>query len=234
LDSDDAWKPEKLGRQIRILESSEDVGFVHTFTEVINADGSANHIETERRMKLYRKAVKRGYTFLGMSQECIMFLSTVILRRSLLQKIGPMDASIAAFEDWDWYLRGALVTEVTTVQEALVLYRMHQESTGMNEFTKGRIQTSLKHLGLLDTALPPPLRDQAKCNFYVQLAAAYYQKGDMTECGSWMRRATNLYAPAILRRDNWRYLLAMCLPRWAMAAKSRNARELGADSHERN
>jgi len=220
LDSDDAWKPEKLERQIRILESSEDVGFVHTFTEVINADGSANHIETERRMKLYRKAVKRGYTFLGMSQECIMFLSSVMVRRSLVETVGPMDQELAAFEDWDWYLRMVRIAKIATLTQRLVSFRLHAGNTSTKEFIEGRIKTCRKHLGLLESACEDKI---ARSNFYAQMATAYYLQAESKQCTQNIWKALQCYPFALFKYSNARPILSLILPAWLMGWMRRAA-----------
>ena len=143
LDSDDTWKEGKLEKQIRLLEASPEVGLAHTFTEVTDSNGTPDPTQTSMRLRLHAAALKRGYDYLNMSRECVMFTSTVVVRRERLREIGLMDEAISSLEDWDWYLRAALVTKIATVPEPLVLYRTHGANTSMREFNIGRIRTSL-------------------------------------------------------------------------------------------
>ncbi len=212
LDSDDIWMPQKLERQFRVFQSHSRVGVVHTYSNVINTEGSSLANETRKRQRLYERALKRRYTYEGMSQECIMFLSTVAVRRRCWELIGPMDTNIPAFEDWDWYLRAAMVTEIATISEPLVLYRVHADNTPESEFITGRIATSLKHLALLEnnTTLRTPKR--ARRNFYIHLAAANYMQGRSTQAGQWMRRALALDPKTLFSPRYFRYVLSMVLP----------------------
>ncbi|HKP54371.1 MAG TPA: glycosyltransferase family 2 protein [Chloroflexia bacterium] len=230
LDSDDTWKSGKLEKQIRLLEASPEVGLAHTFTEVTDSSGNRDPAQTRLRLRLHASALKRGYDYLNMSRECVMFTSSVVVRRERLREIGLMDEAIASLEDWDWYLRAALVTKIATVPEPLVLYRMHDANTSMREFNIGRIHTSLKHLKLVDKSGDARFRRQAKRNLYVQLAQAHYQMGNTARCGRWMRKGVALDWKVALEPRNFRYALciyAAPLLSQARRLKRRVAERLG-------
>ena len=212
LDSDDIWLPEKLEKQLAAFKASPGAGLVHTFSDVVDAKGAQLPRETGRRQQLYRRALKRGYTYEGMSQECIMFLSTVAVRRECWERSGPMDTAIPAFEDWDWYLRAAVYTEIATIPETLVHFRKHAGNTSSREFLEGRVKTCRKHLALLDGRPRSSHRERARRNFCVQLAAAYYVHGSSAQAGKWMREAVRTDPSVLLRPSHLRYSLAMCLP----------------------
>jgi len=209
LDSDDTWKAGKLEKQVRLLEASPEVGLAHTFTEVTDSNGNPDPAQTSMRLRLHAAALKRGYDYLNMTKECVMFTSSVVVRRERLQEIGLMDEAISSLEDWDWYLRAALVTKIATVPEALVLYRMHSANTSMREFNIGRIRTSFKHLKLVEGSEDAEFRRQARRNLYIQLAKAHYQMGDTARCGRWMRKATALDWRVAFEPRNSRYVLCM-------------------------
>jgi hypothetical protein len=59
-----------------------------------------------------------------MAGECVMFMSTVMVRRSCVEQVGFFDPQLP-IEDWDWYLRAVLITEIATIAEPLVRYRLH-------------------------------------------------------------------------------------------------------------
>jgi len=174
LDDDDIWLPNKLEKQVAFLDSHPEIGLVHTFVELIDEQGLLLQKETEKCFKFYRKAMKLGYAYEGMSQLCIMFLSTVVVRKDCFEKVGFFDLSIPAFEDWDFYLRFALEYRIGTISEPLVKFRLHKAHSTLSEFTYGRIQTSMKHLAMLDSRNNFPFRNQVRYNFYIHLANAYY------------------------------------------------------------
>ncbi|HJO33360.1 MAG TPA: glycosyltransferase family 2 protein [Anaerolineales bacterium] len=211
LDSDDVWLPEKLEKQLAAFEVNPSAGLQHTFSDVVDAKGAHLPRETRHRRQLYRRALRRGYTYEGMSQECIMFLSTVAVRRECWARVGPMDASIPAFEDWDWYLRAAMQTEIATVPEVLVHFRKHAGNTSSQDFFEGRVKTCHKHLDLLTDRMDSPRKERTRRNFYVQLAAAHYVHGNSSDSGKWMCKAVAIDPAVFFRPSHLRHSLAMCL-----------------------
>ena len=212
LDSDDIWFPEKLAKQLVVLEAKPTLGLVHAFSDVVDENSVRLNQRTRYRQKLYRRALKRGYTYEGMSRECIMFLSTVAVRRECWKRVGPMDTAIPAFEDWDWYLRASRETEIVTIAETLVHFRQHPGNTASREFFEGRVKTCRKHLALVDEWPQSARREQARRNFYLQLASAYYVHGSSSQAGKWMRRAVRIDPTILLHPSHLRYSLAMILP----------------------
>ena len=192
LDSDDIWLPEKLERQLEFFGNNPNIGLVHTWSNVIDERGDLRARDTRRRMRLYRRAMRRGYTYTGMSQECVLFLSTVAIRRECWEKIGSFDSEMPAFEDWDWYLRVARITTIATIPDSLVLYRIHDGNTTKDEFVAGRVKTCCKHLTWLETHPGWPQIWQARRNFYIQLAAANYVDGNHAAVKKWMLKAVRL------------------------------------------
>jgi len=174
LDDDDVWLPRKLEKQVNFLDSHPDIGLVHAFTEVVDKDGNPLKKETKKRLKSYKKAMRIGYTFEKMSGLCIMFISSVVLRKECLDKVGLFDSHTEALEDWDFYLRFALWYRIDTFPEPLVRFRIHKAHSTLAEFTRGCINTSLKHIAMLDDCHDISFHNKILHNFYMHLANAYY------------------------------------------------------------
>ncbi|MCX5704022.1 MAG: methyltransferase domain-containing protein, partial [Candidatus Omnitrophica bacterium] len=170
----DIWLPKKLEKQVGFFDSNPDIGLVHNFAEMIDGQGRLLQEEKKKWLKLYMKSMKVGYTYEGMSQLCVMFLSTVMVRRNCFDKVGLFDTGIGAFEDWDFYLRVALEYRIGTIPEFLVRYRFHEMQTAIDEFIRGQIKVSMKHLAMADPGYKPALRNRIRHNFYMRLANAYY------------------------------------------------------------
>ena len=212
LDSDDIWVPDKLEKQLSVFSERPEVGLVHTLTDVVDGNGSRIDQQTRRRWQLYQRALERGYTYEAMSEQCIMFLSTVAVRRDCWRHIGPMDVGIPAFEDWDWYLRAVMSTEIAIVPEVLVHFRHHTDNTPSHEFFEGRVRTCEKHLALLEERPRYARNDRVRRNFYLQLAGAHYVAGSVASAAQWMRKAVRLTPALLLHPSYFRYALAMLLP----------------------
>ncbi len=212
LDSDDLWLPTKLEKQLTKFQDSPEFGVVQTLSSLIDIDGQLLKWPSRARRRLYQRALRHGYTYEAMSRECIMFLSTVAVRRECWVRIGPMDENIPAFEDWDWYLRAARVTKIATVPESLVLYRAHSENTSTAEFLEGRIITCEKQLNYLASNASLAYPRRAQRNFHLHLAVSKYMQGYPSKSGHWMRKAAKIDPTVLIWPAYLRYSLSMFLP----------------------
>lgn len=198
LDDDDIWLPGKLESQIVFLDSHPACALAHTFTELMDERGQPLRKKTKKHLSSYRKAMRIGYTYEGMSRLCVMYTSSVVIRRHCLDKAGLFDPFMEAFEDWDIYLRLALKYEIGVIPEPLVRIRIHAAHSTQDEFTRGRISISRKHLVILDSLEDTLSYRRARHNFYLQLAKAYYIRGDVQKS-----------------RENIILALKLSLPFWA-------------------
>ena len=212
LDDDDIWLEGKLYKQVVFLDSHPETGLVHTFSEVVDEDGNILGEETEKRLNFYKRAIKIGYTYEGMSRLCIMFLSTVVVRKECFNQVGFFDGNIPAFEDWDFYLRFALKYKISLIPEILVKYKLHKKNTSSNEFIRGRIQTALKHLAMLDS-LSCYRRAVVSFNFYMQLAETYYIASQYQNFRQYIFKAIRLRPLLLSRFIVMAHLLISVLPK---------------------
>lgn len=135
LDDDDEWMPEKLNCQVEFLDQNPDVGLCHTRTVVVSADGPVEPRETAVHRKLYRKLCPRGHSYARLADSCLMFTSTVVVRKPVFEKAGGYDERFRQKEDLDLYLRVSLVSNIGCVPGELVRYRSHPggSSAGLGE-----------------------------------------------------------------------------------------------------
>lgn len=212
LDSDDTWLYNKLAKQLDLLRKQPKVGLVHTFSDVVDESGNVIRKYTDQRNKLYQQSMKSGYSYENLSESCIMFLSTVMVRRDCWESVGFMDINIPAFEDWDWYLRASRKFEISILPEVLVHFRLHSSNTSQEEFFQGRVLTCNKHLHWLDKHPDTDSISNIRRNFYIQLASAYYVHGDTNKSGLFMHKAMQIDIKVLLNPSNMRYLFAMYMP----------------------
>ncbi len=97
LDSDDAWLPDKLARQMTALAQQPDYHICHT-EEVWIRNG--------KRVNAMRKHAKSGgWIFQRCLPLCVISPSSVIIHRSVFEQVGVFDESLPACEDYDLWLR---------------------------------------------------------------------------------------------------------------------------------
>jgi glycosyltransferase involved in cell wall biosynthesis len=112
LDSDDAWLPAKLERQLEMFERSSDrVGLVYTGAERIYADGSISQHIPRRHANLVRPLL---------SLNVIGGTSVGMVRRDVLETLGGFDESLPSSQDLDLWFRVFELFGIAFVPEVLV------------------------------------------------------------------------------------------------------------------
>jgi len=214
LDSDDLWLPDKLSRQVPLFDDPA-VGLVHGFVAIMNEDGEDLPDTTAIQMRHYRDALRRGYTYEGMSERCVMYTSTVVVRRSLLQETGGYDRSIAGLEDWDLYLQLARLTRVATCEAVVTRYRHHVGNTRNDLLAANRIRVCHKHLQILNGSPGWPRARRARRNLYLNLAAAHWILDQPQPARHWTQAAIRT-DPAVLVSPDWLRLVVSTLAPFAL------------------
>ncbi|MFP5221217.1 MAG: glycosyltransferase family 2 protein [Acidobacteriota bacterium] len=130
LDSDDEWAPEKLARQVALLESRPDVGVVYSQRDTIDESG--------RLTRGFRPKLHEGFILNELYVDNFICMSSVILRREVFDQCGYIDESLRMSEDFDFWLRVACKYAFAVVQDPLVRYRTHGGQVSRN--TEWRIR----------------------------------------------------------------------------------------------
>jgi len=115
LDADDVWLPEKLDRQVRLIDANPKVGLVYSRRRMIAPDGRmivTPPIKLHRGQLLDRLLVQNSICF-----------STILIRRSVLEHVGAFDTSLELGIDYELWLRVGMHYEFDYVDDVLVKYR---------------------------------------------------------------------------------------------------------------
>jgi len=120
LDADDSWEPEKLAKQFALLEATE-LGMVYCGYHVVDEKGghvrSAKAVRPELRGRVFQELL--------LENRISGSASAVLVRRSVLDTVGPFDEKLQGSEDWDMWLRIAENHAIDFVDEDLVAIRQH-------------------------------------------------------------------------------------------------------------
>jgi GT2 family glycosyltransferase len=134
LDSDDLWLPEKLKIQQEFMEQNPDYMWCYT-DEIWVRNG--RRVNPPRRYKRHS-----GYVFKEALDCCFIGCSTVMMRRSLLELIGPFDEDLPVCEDYEMWLRILMKYPVAFINRPLVIKRsMGQGQLSVNYTHKDRFRT---------------------------------------------------------------------------------------------
>lgn len=189
LDADDQWHPDKLARQIPLLEADEDVGLVHTDGFVLTEQGMGERILARAEPaglsgKLFERLLM-GNPILGPS---------VVVRRSCLEKVGLFDEHLGGCGDWDLWLRICRRWKAVYVPEPLLYYRRHASSVSMSEDHDYMLADSLRVLDKTfnDHTLPASARaveGRAYSELYFVFGKTSLAHGDRLRARSYFSRA---------------------------------------------
>ncbi|MCD6419547.1 MAG: glycosyltransferase [Synergistetes bacterium] len=128
LDSDDEWLPEKLERQIEVMEkSSPDVGVVYT--------GYLQMLGEESVVSPFLSVVEKveGDLHAEIVRGDFILISSALVRKKCLEEVGGFDEYLMGPEVWDLWLRVTKKCLFKFINEPLVKRGIHGDnlSVGM-------------------------------------------------------------------------------------------------------
>jgi glycosyltransferase involved in cell wall biosynthesis len=115
LDSDDLWLPHKVTAQAAVFQE-------HPQTQACYTD----EIWIRHGVRVNQRLIHRkygGWLFLSSLPRCIISPSSIMLRRPLWNRLGGFDECFPACEDYDLWLRLALIAPVHFLPERLIVKR---------------------------------------------------------------------------------------------------------------
>ena len=114
LDDDDRWLPEKLERQMAALNRDERAGYAFSDARFLGDDGRLSPTVLAPHQRDSENA------FDNLLDGCFVHPSTVVIRRSLFERLGGFDERFFCQGDYDLWLRAAHAAPVVCVAEPLV------------------------------------------------------------------------------------------------------------------
>jgi len=116
LDADDAWYPDKLRRQVEVLESNPAVSFVTCDSEYVEEQGRMSR-PSQHACYAPSSGANAWKTLLAYN---FVPTPTVLARRECLMRAGEFNSALPLGEDWDMWIRLALQGELAVIPEVLV------------------------------------------------------------------------------------------------------------------
>ncbi|PYS91356.1 MAG: glycosyl transferase family 2 [Acidobacteria bacterium] len=123
LDHDDRWLPEKIARQIEVMQARPDVGAVFTRFRLIDSAG-----QDKGPSPLVGPSGDVFHALLRRNRYCY---SSGLYRRAVLDVVGHHDIE-PGIGDWDLWLRIARRYPVAMLADILTEYRVHGQNYSMD------------------------------------------------------------------------------------------------------
>lgn len=141
LDDDDEWLPNKLKRQIELMEKLPlNVGCIYTGFYIVNSVTK----------KVINKKIpsKRGNIYKDLLINNVVGTpSTVLVRKECIEKTGLFDEKISYGVDYDFWIRISRYYHFEFIEEPLVIYHVHEGNMSKNPYvvSKGFDEVMKKH-----------------------------------------------------------------------------------------
>jgi glycosyltransferase involved in cell wall biosynthesis len=130
VDDDDMWMPNKLEKQVAVLENNPDFGLVHCCCQVIDENG------IEKKEIIGRPGsldVKHGDVSMRMMGNWTLMMPTPLVRRHVIDEVGLFNEKIpSALEDVEFWTRCSFVTQFYYMDDPLANYRVHSTNISSN------------------------------------------------------------------------------------------------------
>lgn len=133
--SDDLFHPEKIERQLAYLTANPEVGAVFSYMRYVDETGrelpdhpgySWIEVDNQPREVWLRRFFNKGN---------LLSAPTVMIRRSVLDRVGLFDPRLLQTQDFDLWIRVCLQSEIHVLPERLVDYRVRDHELNTSAAT---------------------------------------------------------------------------------------------------
>ena len=203
LDHDDWWCPKKVETQVDTLESSG-LKWCYCAAERYSENGKSYPIPAHHRGNIFNALLR---------QQCIPgSVSSVMMRRDLLESMGGFSTALNLVEDWDLWLGLSREHDIAMVDKCLVYLSSSPKSRSQN------IEARLKRIrGIIEKyevdLYENDLYDYANSRYFRVRARLYQRAGRFPQAvQAWMKLLK--HSPGLLALRGIFSTLLFTLPRW--------------------
>jgi glycosyltransferase involved in cell wall biosynthesis len=228
LDHDDVCLPQRLGRQVDLLDRMPDVALGATWVDIVDNQGGV-WAQVRTRIDSFADFASRV-----VAGRLVLVHPSLIFRRDVVVELGGFDERLNAAEDQELYRRLVLAGhDARVVPEVLLHYRRHDDQMTVAKATRVRESDSVSYERFL-AALAPEL--PAKTLRLVLDADPQFWDGDPPDgdllerflTAARTRLRLDAAGTALLAEEVARRASACLLAGWAAGAYDRRGRPLAA------
>jgi sugar O-acyltransferase (sialic acid O-acetyltransferase NeuD family) len=142
VNSDDAYLPDKLEKQVAYLESHPECGVVLTDAAIIDEDGNPFLDKTHFYYSIFTQPNRSRYEWLRYFfyvGNCLCMPSALI-RRECYEKIGRPDSRLMQLPDLDLWVRMCMAYDMHIIPEKLTLFRVRDNQANASGHTPDKIR----------------------------------------------------------------------------------------------
>jgi GT2 family glycosyltransferase len=206
LDDDDEWLPWKLRRQVALLEARPDVGVV--YGQEIRTYGPDVFLWPDADETL------SGWIARPLLTDCPVNTSSVLIRRTALERAGYFDETLRCWEDYDLWLRLAINDQFRFLPGPAVIYHVSTSGRFLSAALTGESERNLRrvvqaHLERLRAkeGLSRAFLDEVEAQTTLRIAGQLAISQQQDEQRAYLLSAVR-QAPRLIRRRQLRWMLS--------------------------
>jgi len=186
LDADDMLLPEKIKRQVKILEASKNAALIYSNIGIIDETGNIIEHDYLRRIGYDKDDMPQGNIFEKLLHFDFVPLPSVLINTDYARMVGGFDETLQV-QDYYLWLKLSKQFETIFLPENTALYREHTASMSNSSLTNPKS---------LDSVLNIKFRYYKQCNKNVQKiiradihwASAYLYRYNYATAKSWLKK----------------------------------------------
>ena len=225
---DDIMFADNLSSKVPILDKNENVGFVHSDVQIIDADSNIfpKRLFSEARQDYIEPGIEffRRY-IMKMPIGASIFIGAVLARKKCYNCVGRFLPVLPNTGDSEMFMRMSLFYDVACIGKPLVKYRLHDSmtSTSITDSFALSLKGIKEHhlacriiLNRYKNKIPqcPIISKQVRESFAVQtlkIGHSQYNKRNLKAGWDYLRSSVNFYPPILANGLFWRLLAKMIL-----------------------
>lgn len=217
LDADDLWLPGKLRAQINYMNTHPEIQMLCTGFSFWTPDMTGQYplpASLKLGLDIPDQDIdpdRSGWVYHKLLLDTLVWTSTVMMRRTLIEEIGLFDESLRLGQDYDYWLRASRVTPIHRLKRPFALYRQHTASATARGATTNYgaivVEQAVKRWGLTgpDGASAPRRRVAIRiANIHFDNGYRHYKQGYFDLALRDLIRSIQFYP---WRRHSWVYLM---------------------------
>ena len=136
INSDDAWLPEKLEKQVKFLDKHQEIGAVFTYAQIIDENSNDFPDKDHWYQKIFIQPNRNRFQWLKhffFYCNCLCHPS-VLIRKQCYAVTGVYDERYAQLPDWDFWIRLCMRYDIHILPENLTKFRLraHEANASSN------------------------------------------------------------------------------------------------------
>lgn len=175
VDADDLWLPEKLAKQMVLLERDPAIDLVFSDCYLFSEKGEC------KRTSFQISPPFQGFVFERLFAGNFITMLTVVIRKDCYLRSGGLDTELKFGEDYDLWLRISRDARFAYVNEPLAKYRIHpnQLSSQDDRMVLGLIKIKERILSESNCSISPSVLEQGYYSLYLKYAKILLSRGEV-------------------------------------------------------